>query len=153
MLTMNNADPIGIATLKAITMPADMNASGHLFGGWIMSQTDLAGGILAKDIAKGSIVTACVNHLNFRRPAFLGDFIACHAHCLKTGTSSMIISVELWARRIAENGLSNNELISDAELTYVSIDSAFKSKPLPKNAQFFDAQKDHLDRLNLSLNG
>ena len=90
------SSPRGQLLLRTLAMPADTNANGDIFGGWIMSQLDLAGGILAKEISGGRIVTVSVSSITFKKPVRVGDVVCCYGKCRKIGRSSMNIDLEVW---------------------------------------------------------
>jgi acyl-CoA thioesterase YciA len=83
-------------TIQTLAMPADTNANGDIFGGWLLSQMDLASGILAKKISCGRIVTVAINSMSFIRPVQVGDVVSCYAKLLKQGRSSMDIQIDVW---------------------------------------------------------
>lgn len=91
--------PKGEMVLRTLAMPADTNANGDIFGGWLMSQMDMGGAILAKEIAEGRVVTVRVDGMSFMKPVAVGDVVSCHASCLRTGNSSMTINVEVWIKK------------------------------------------------------
>ena len=86
--------PKGQLLLRTLSMPADTNANGDIFGGWIMSQLDLAGGILAKEISGGRIVTVSVSSITFKKPVKVGDVVCCYGECVNIGRTSMSINLE-----------------------------------------------------------
>ena len=88
--------PKGQLLLRTLAMPADTNANGDIFGGWIMSQLDLAGGILAKEISSGRIVTVSVSSITFKKPVRVGDVVCCYGECTRIGRTSMSIDLEVW---------------------------------------------------------
>lgn len=90
-------EPKGELTLQTLAMPMNTNANGDIFGGWIVSQMDLAVGILSKKISHGRIATVAINSMTFLKPVHVGDIISCYAELLKVGTTSMTIGVEVWA--------------------------------------------------------
>jgi acyl-CoA thioesterase YciA len=89
--------PKGELTIQTLAMPMDTNANGDIFGGWIVSQMDLAVGILAKKISGGRIATVAINSMTFLKPVHVGDVISCHVELMKQGKTSMTIGVEVWA--------------------------------------------------------
>jgi len=89
--------PQGEITIQTLAMPADTNANGDIFGGWLVSQMDLAAGVLAKKIARGRVATVAIHSMSFLKPVHVGDIVSCYAHLIKTGNTSMTISVEVWA--------------------------------------------------------
>lgn len=144
--------PKGQLVLRTLAMPSDTNPHGHIFGGWIMSQMDLGGGILAQEIARGRIVTVNASSITFHKPAMVGDVICCYARCLKTGTSSITIAIEIWVKKISDNGnfIGQRYCITDAIYTYVSVDKHNKPRPLPEPFKNFDCEKDDITKLALS---
>jgi len=86
-------------SLRTVAMPADANPSGDIFGGWIMSQMDLAGAIFASYRVKGRLVTVAVEGMNFHRPVFVGDQVSCYCKLKHTGTTSLSVHIETWVRR------------------------------------------------------
>jgi acyl-CoA thioesterase YciA len=115
-------------TLRAIAMPADTNPQGDIFGGWLLSQMDLAGSTLATRRAKGRTVTAAITAMTFHRPVFVGDEVTCYAQILKMGTTSVTVKVESWVRR----GFGGTPIaVTEGTFTYVAVDSERKPRPLP----------------------
>ncbi len=100
MTTMDNT-PQGELVLRTLAMPADTNANGDIFGGWLMSQMDIGGAILAKEIAHGRVVTVRVEGMTFLRPVAVGDVVCCYARCVKRGTTSISINIEVWVKKVA----------------------------------------------------
>ncbi len=87
------------ATIRLLAMPADTNPSGHIFGGWIMSQMDIAGGVVAHERAVGRVATVAVTSMEFHKPVFVGDLISCFAEVVKVGTSSITVKIKVFAER------------------------------------------------------
>jgi len=108
-----------IPAIRVVAMPADTNASGDIFGGWIMAQVDLAGSVLAYEIAKGRIVTIAVKSFQFHQPVFVGDLVSCYAQVNKIGNTSITIDVEVYAQRSREK--ENCIKVTEATLTYVAV--------------------------------
>lgn len=98
-MTQQQCLPNGELVLRTLTMPTDTNANGDIFGGWLMSQMDIGGAILAKEIALGRVVTVRVDGITFLRSVAVGDVVCCYARCLKTGNSSMTVKVEVWVKK------------------------------------------------------
>jgi acyl-CoA thioesterase YciA len=110
-------------------MPVFANAHGDIFGGWLLSQMDLAGSAVAVRHANGRVVTVAVTAMSFQRPVFVGDEVSCYAKILKVGRSSITVKVEAFARR----GRSGEQIqVTEGVFTYVAVDS--KSKPRPVRA-------------------
>ncbi len=118
-----------LPAIKIAAMPKDTNPGGSIFGGWIMSQIDIAAGITALERAKGRVVTVAVNSMEFHEPVFVGDVISCYADVVKTGNTSITIKVEVYAER----NPSNKEIVkvTQAELTFVALDENRKPRQLP----------------------
>jgi len=114
------------ATTRLVPMPADTNAAGDIFGGWIMSQVDIAGSIAAVRKAKGRVVTVAVNEFQFHQPVFVGDLVSFYAEIVKVGRSSMTVFVEVYAERRREQ--EECIKVTEATLTYVAIDENRKSR-------------------------
>jgi acyl-CoA thioesterase YciA len=117
--------PAGIPMIRAIAMPADSNANGDIFGGWLMSQMDLAAGNLASRISHGRCVTVSVDGMSFLRPVKIGDEVSVYCSLLSTGRTSMKINVEAWRRaRITEEEYR----VTRAVFTFVAIDAEGKPR-------------------------
>lgn len=89
--------PKGELTIQTLAMPLNTNANGDIFGGWIVSQMDLAAGVLAKRISHGRVATVAINSMTFLKPVHVGDVVSCHVELVKVGNTSMTIRVEVWA--------------------------------------------------------
>ncbi|GAD75372.1 putative acyl-CoA thioester hydrolase [Vibrio azureus NBRC 104587] len=127
------SSPRGQLLLRTLAMPADTNANGDIFGGWIMSQLDLAGGILAKEISAGRIVTVSVSSITFKKPVSVGDVVCCYGECTRIGRTSMSIDLEVWVKPVKENGIGDRFMVCDATFNYVAIDSDGKPRPINKS--------------------
>ncbi|MGB1800169.1 MAG: acyl-CoA thioesterase [Gammaproteobacteria bacterium] len=115
--------------IKVVAMPKDTNPGGSIFGGWIMSQIDVAAGVTALARAKGRVVTVAVNSMEFHEPVFVGDIISCYTDIIKTGNTSITIKVEVFAERNPSN--IETVKVTEAELTYVALDENRKPRQLP----------------------
>lgn len=111
-------------TLRVVPMPSDANYSGDIFGGWIMSQVDIAGSIPAVQVAKGRVATIAVNSFLFKQPVLIGDLVSFYATIAKVGRTSITVDVEVFAQR---RSLHEIVKVTDATLTYVAVDE--KRKP------------------------
>jgi acyl-CoA thioesterase YciA len=116
-------------TIRIIPMPADTNANGTIFGGWVMAQVDLAGSVPAAERAMGRVVTVAVNSFSFKEPVFVGDLVSFYAQVTKTGRTSMTVDVEVFAQRHRFG--SEVVKVTEAQLTYVAIDEHHKPRALP----------------------
>lgn len=96
----------GEITIQTLAMPADTNPNGDVFGGWLVSQMDLAAGVLAKRVSQGRVVTVAINSMTFLKPVHVGDVISCYAKLLKTGRTSMTIDIDVWAQPIDQGRTS-----------------------------------------------
>ena len=122
-------EPRGILTVRTIAMPADTNANGDIFGGWVMSRMDQAGGIAGVDRAQGRVVTVAVDGMTFIRPVKIGDVLSVYAQVESVGRTSMKIHVEAWARRFRTQ---MNDKVTEATFTFVAIDEEGRPRPVPK---------------------
>lgn len=122
----------GRLLLRTLAMPSDTNANGDIFGGWIMSQMDLGGAIMAKEIAQGPVVTVSVDKINFIRPVSVGDVICCYGRCVKVGNSSLKVEVEVWVKKVSTEPFNERYCVTDAVFTFVAIDKNGKPRPIPK---------------------
>ena len=114
--------------IKIVAMPKDTNPGGSIFGGWIMSQIDIAGAVPALERARGRVATVAVNSIEFHEPVFVGDVVSCYADIIKTGRSSITIKVEVFAERNPSN--KKTVKVTEAELTYVALDENRKPRQL-----------------------
>lgn len=116
--------------LKVIPMPADCNANGDIFGGWVMSQVDLAGSVLAMRNVRGRVATVAVNQFTFKQPVRVGDLLSFFAHVERIGNTSITVPVEVFAERLGTQG--QYVKVTEASLTYVAIDEHGKPRQIPK---------------------
>ena len=124
----SNRPPQCEPALRAIAMPADANPHGDIFGGWLLSQMDLAGGTVATRRAKGRTATVAITAMTFHRPVFIGDEVTCYAEIIKIGTTSITVKVESWVRR--GTGAEQIE-VTEGIFTYVAIDANRRPCPVP----------------------
>jgi acyl-CoA thioesterase YciA len=115
-------------TIRVLAMPTDTNAAGDIFGGWIMSQVDIAGSIAAYRRAGGRVVTVAVNSFQFHQPVFVGDLISCYADVVRVGRTSLTVLVEVYAER--SRGTEEAIKVTEATLTYVAVDLQRKPRPV-----------------------
>ncbi len=117
------------AVLRVMPQPSDANIHGDVFGGWIMSQVDIAGSIPATRRAMGRVATVAVNAFTFKHPVFVGDLVSFYAEILRTGTTSITVSVEVYAER---QRMDHDVIkVTEAVLTYVATDDQRQRRPLP----------------------
>lgn len=120
--------PKGIVTIQTLAMPANTNMYGDIFGGWLVSQMDLAGGILAKRLSQGRAVTIAIQSMEFKHPVHVGDVISCHVSLIKRGKTSMTIEIEVWSN-VHEPRASNK--VTNGIFVYVAVDDEGKPRFLP----------------------
>ena len=128
-------EPAGNLVLRTLAMPADTNSNGDIFGGWIMSQMDIAGAILAKEIAGGRTVTVAVDGMKFLRPVKTGDVVCCYGHVTRIGTTSITLHLETWVKPVLREVESPETRfkVTEANFTFVAVDDRGQEKrPVPK---------------------
>ncbi len=116
--------------LRVMPMPADLNPSGDVFGGWIMSMVDIAGGIPAHRRTRGRIATVAVNAFTFKQPVSVGDVVSFYAEVVSVGRTSITVDVEVYAERNPENPVVVK--VTEAKLTYVALDDNGRKRPIPE---------------------
>ena len=116
--------------MRVMPMPADANGNGDIFGGWIMAQVDLAGAVLPARIAKGRITTVAVNEFIFKQPVSVADLLSFYARVTRVGNTSISVHVEVYAERNPAD--LHVVKVTEANLTYVAIDSDGKPRQIPK---------------------
>jgi acyl-CoA thioesterase YciA len=118
--------------LRAIAMPADANPHGDIFGGWLLSQMDLAGTTVATRRAGGRVVTVAITAMVFHRPVFIGDEVTCYSNIEKTGTTSLTVKIESWVRR----GVGYDQIkVTEGVFTYVAVNADGRPQPVPVLSQ------------------
>jgi acyl-CoA thioesterase YciA len=127
-MTSETTEPRGELTVRTIAMPADTNANGDIFGGWVLSQMDQAGGIAGVERARGRVVTIAVDAMTFIRPVKVGDVLCVYTEVESVGRTSMKIHIEAWARRFQTH---TREKVTDATFTFVAIDGEGRPRPVP----------------------
>jgi acyl-CoA thioesterase YciA len=120
--------PRGELTVRLIAMPSDTNANGDIFGGWVLSQMDQAGGIAGVERAQGRVVTIAVDAMTFIRPVRVGDVLCVYTEVERVGRTSMRIHVEAWAQRFRTH---HREKVTDAAFTFVAVDEEGRPRPIP----------------------
>ena len=116
--------------LRVVPMPSDANFNGDIFGGWIMSQVDIAGSIPAVRLARGRIATVAVNSFIFKQPVLVGDLVSFYADIMRVGRTSITVAVEVYAQRRSQHEVVK---VTEATLTYVAVDD--KGRPRPVNPE------------------
>ena len=128
--------PVGALLLRTLAMPADTNPSGDIFGGWLMAQMDMGGAILAKELARGRVVTVAVDAITFLKPVAVGDVVCCYGECIKVGNSSLKIKLETWVKKVASEPIGERYCVTEAAFTYVAVDREGRSRALPAELKF-----------------
>ena len=123
--------PCGDLCTRTLAMPADTNQNGDIFGGWLLSQMDIGGGVFASKIAKSRTVTVAIEAMNFRKPVFVGDLVSVHANLVRIGKTSITAHLEAWVLRRKE---MQSILVTDGNFTYVAIDDQGHPQVIPQDA-------------------
>jgi acyl-CoA thioesterase YciA len=116
--------------LRTIAMPADTNPNGDIFGGWLVSQMDLAAGNIAKQRSQGRTVTVAIDRLEFHKRVYVGDEISCYVELVRIGRTSMTLRVEAWAHRLTEGEPFK---VTGGTFTFVAIDDDYKPRIVPRD--------------------
>lgn len=122
--------PLGELALQTVAMPADSNANGDIFGGWLVSQMDLAGAVSANRLAKGRVATVAIDTMVFLRPVAVGSTVSCYTQVIEVGRSSMAINVEVWAQHPTD---TERKKVTEGRFTFVAIDQNGRTRPVPRN--------------------
>lgn len=125
-MTLSNNSEI---TIQTLAMPADTNANGDIFGGWLVSHMDLAAGVLAKKISRGRVTTVAINSMTFLKPVHVGDVVSFHVDLVKLGKTSMTIAVEAWTERLATG---NKLRVTEGIFVFVAIDDQGQPRQVPQ---------------------
>ena len=123
------AEPRGELALRTLCMPADANPSGDIFGGWVLAQMDIAGGITAGQRARGRVATVAIDAMTFHLPVCVGDVLCIYAEILRIGRSSMTLQLEAWALR---GRLGDRVRVTEGRFTFVAIDESGRPRPVPQ---------------------
>jgi len=127
--TSNDQPPTDLVpAIRTIAMPADANSNGDIFGGWMMSQMDLAGGVAAVQRAQGRIVTVAVDAMTFHLPVNVGDLVSCYAQVTRVGRSSLTVKIDAWVQRRIGRHM---ERVTSGSFTYVAVDEKGRPRPVP----------------------
>lgn len=122
--------PAGELTLQTFSMPGDTNANGDIFGGWLVSQMDLAGAITAGRVARGRVVTVAIDAMTFIRPVAVGSVVSCHTEVARVGNTSVQVQVEVWARQYTE---TCQHKVTEGLFVFVAIDDDGGKRPIPRD--------------------
>jgi acyl-CoA thioesterase YciA len=120
-------EPRGELTVRLIAMPRDTNSNGDIFGGWVLSQMDQAGGIAAAEKAQGRVVTIAIDAMTFIRPVKVGDVLCVYTAVDRVGRTSMKVHIEAWAQRFRTH---HREKVTDATFTFVAVDESGRPRPV-----------------------
>lgn len=121
--------PEGSLTIQVVAMPRDTNPDGDVFGGWLLSQMDLAAGAIAKKVAKCRVVTVAIDKMVFHNPVHVGDLVQCYSDILKVGNTSIKIKVEAW---VIDQITNEQKQVTEGIFTFVAIDDQGKPQPVEK---------------------
>jgi acyl-CoA thioesterase YciA len=124
-----SSEPRGQLSLRTLAMPRDANPSGDIFGGWVLSQMDLAAGMMASQHSHGRVATVAIDGMSFKLPVFVGDILCVYAEIVGIGTTSMKIHVEAWALR---EKVGERVKVTEGLFTFVAIDAYRKPRPVPR---------------------
>lgn len=130
-MSQKTQNPVGELTLRTLAMPADANAAGDIFGGWVMAQMDLACGIRAAERARGRVVTAAVKEMSFAKPVKIGDTLCIYTDVSRVGRTSMVLKVEAWAQRYLSDLM---EKVTDADFVMVALSDTGTPTPIPSES-------------------
>jgi acyl-CoA thioesterase YciA len=125
-------EPSGDLCIRTLAMPADTNANGDIFGGWLLSQMDVGGGIFASKVAKSRTVTVAIEAMNFRKAVYVGDLLSVYGNLVRIGRTSVTVHLEAWVVRRRETWPI---LVTDGNFTYVSIDDHGRPRVIPKDEE------------------
>ena len=128
--------PDGLLVLRTLAMPRDSNANRDIFGGWILSQMDIGGGLLAKEVSHSRVVTVTIDKMTFVRPVHVGDTICVYGKVMRIGNTSMDIRLEVWAKDLTEEFEEQRHLVTEGVFRYVAIDKEGHPQRIPDNPSF-----------------
>lgn len=133
---MKNHDPAtkprGRLAIRTLAMPANTNSGGNIFGGWLLSQMDVAGGITAAEYAHGRVATVAIDAMEFHRPVLVGDVLSCYAEIVKVGRTSITMHVEAWVKRL-HNGKAEEIKVTEGAFVFVALDDKGEKRTLEKS--------------------
>ena len=121
-------EPRGTLMIQTLAMPSDTNPNGDIFGGWIVSQMDLAAGVLAKTIAHGRAATVAINSMSFIAPVHVGDMVSCYVDLMKRGRTSVTLNVEVWRESFSTG---EKQRVTEGVFVFVAIDDKGRPRTLP----------------------
>lgn len=124
--------PIGQLVLQTLTLPKDTNSNGDVFGGWLMSQMDLAGAIASREVAEGRVTTVSVGSMGFLCPIPVGSTVSCYCEILEVGRASVKVMIEVWVKHYSK---AERQKVTESEFVYVAIDENGRTRPIPKKSR------------------
>lgn len=130
-MTETAEKPEGEVSLRTFAMPANTNSDGDIFGGWIMSQMDLAGAAHARRRAQGRVATVAVEAMAMHKPVFVGDELTCYTQLTRVGRTSLTVDVAAWVQR---GGIGELVKVTEAKFTFVAIGTDKKPRHVPPEA-------------------
>jgi len=133
----DDREPRGVLVLRTLAMPRDTNPWGDIFGGWILSQMDVAAGLMAGEVAQGRSATVTVDGVVFHRPVVVGHTVCIYAELLRVGRSSMDIRLEVWTRDLVHRWEPERDFVAEAVFRYVAVDAEGAPRMIPDNPEFF----------------
>ena len=123
-------EPHGELSIRTLAMPADTNQNGDIFGGWLLSQMDLAGSVFAYKTTLARNVTVAIEAMTFRKPVFVGDLVSVYGSTVRVGRTSITVPIEAWVQRRNETGII---LVTDGNFTYVAVDDNGHPQPIEQH--------------------
>lgn len=129
-ITTNERTPRGELAIKTECMPADTNPAGDIFGGWLLSEMDIAGSMVSKRLANNRTVTIAIRSMEFIQPVFVGDILSCYVDVIKVGNTSIQTHIEAW---VARQFTDEEILATEGDFVYVSVDENRKPKPIKRS--------------------
>jgi acyl-CoA thioesterase YciA len=123
-----SGEPRGQLSLRTLAMPRDANPSGDIFGGWVLSQMDIAAGMMASQRSHGRVATVAIDGMSFQLPVFVGDILCVYTEIVGIGTTSMKLHVEAWALR---EKVGERVKVTEGQFTFVAIDAERRPRPVP----------------------
>ncbi|HEX9584992.1 MAG TPA: acyl-CoA thioesterase [Gammaproteobacteria bacterium] len=133
-MSSDHATPRREAELRTIAMPADTNAYGDIFGGWLLAQMDLAAGSYAIQRARGRVATVGIEAMSFHRPVYVGDQVSCYCRTVRVGNTSISVHVETWARRRREDERVDARKVTEGTFTFVALNADGSKRRVPRDA-------------------
>jgi len=127
---VTESEPAGELCTRTLAMPADTNQNGDIFGGWLLAQMDISGGVFAAKITKSRNVTVAIDAINFRKPVYVGDLVSVYGTLVRVGRTSITVHLEAWVTRRKE---TQPILVTDGNFTYVSIDDQGKPREIKQD--------------------